>query len=94
MAFTLSDEGKLKYSPSERLVFQILSHKPLSYSSTAIVTAFYKTKGQPPPYNSRAIVMGSVRSLVRKVELNKEPFIVRRLKEQGNKVLEYQLCLR
>jgi hypothetical protein len=95
LAFHLNDEGKLRYSPSERLVFDILNRKPsFPLLSTEIISAFYKSKGQPPPYNCRQIVMGSVRSLVRKVELNKEPFKVQRIKEQGIKALSYQLVLK
>lgn len=94
MAFTLNGEAKLKYSPSERLVFEILGRKLLPVPSTAIVYQFYKAKKQQAPYNSRAIVMGSCRSLVQKIEINKEPFTIKRIKHQGNKVLEYQLVER
>jgi len=94
LAFSLNNEARLKYSPSERLVFSILNHKPLPVSSTAIVTSFYKSKSERPPYNSRPIVMGTVRNLVRKVEINNEPFRIARIKQQGNKTLEYQLVAR
>ena len=71
-------------------MFDILKRKSPS-SSTEIISAFYKSKGQAPPYNCRQIVMGSVRNLSRKVDMNKEPFRLERIKEQGIKTLSYQL---
>jgi hypothetical protein len=91
LAYTLNEEAKLRYSLSERLVFQIIGRKPLPVSSSAVVAQYYKAKDVEPPYNCRPIVMGALRSLVRKVEINKEPFTIKRIKHQGNKVLEYQL---
>jgi hypothetical protein len=91
MAYSLSENGSVGYSPSERLVFKILNRRSLPTPSTIIVGSFYKEKGSSVPYNSRQIVMGSLRSLVKKLEANKEEFRVKRIKREGNKVLEYQL---
>lgn len=91
MAYTLSENGSVGYSPSERLVFRILNRRSLPSPSTVIVSQFYKDKGSSAPYNSRQIVMGSLRSLVKKLEANNEEFRIKRIKREGNKVLEYQL---
>ena len=92
MASSLSEGATVRYSPSERLVFDIIKRKSQPITSTAIVAAFYKAKGKKAPYNSRQIVMGSLRSLLKKMAVNKETVKIERIKKEGNKVLEYQVA--
>lgn len=68
-AFTLRSDGRVGYSPAERRVFGHLCLERLT--SEEISRLHY---GRNMPYNGRRIVIGLLRSLVRKTRHNREPF--------------------
>ena len=86
MKFKLKVGGKVKYSNGEQNAFKALSTKALS--STTIVEKFYDKK---VPYNGRKIVIGTLKSLKRKMLVNKEPFKLCNSDRAGPHAMEFWL---
>jgi urease beta subunit len=81
LAFILhSTNGSVRYSPGEQQLFKLLptNGKPLT---TAELTKL--RYGSIVPLNGQKIILGLVKSLRTKVDLNKEPFRVFTSKRSG-----------
>lgn len=79
-AFTLSDAGRVGYSPAERRVFSLLRGEPRD--SKAICLLHYG-RVREMPFNGRRIVIGALMSLVRKTRANREPFRIAHTARSG-----------
>jgi hypothetical protein len=79
-AFTLRSDARVRYSPAEREVFALLRESPRD--SAVISRLRYGTNGAMP-FNGRKIVIGALRSLVRKARVNGEPFRIAHSRRSG-----------
>lgn len=77
---------KVKYSKSEQNIFSILGAK--AKSSTDIIAKVYP-KGVP--LNGRKIVIGAIKSLKKKMAINKEPFKLCNSELNGPHAMEFWL---
>lgn len=89
MRLRLSEEPKTRYSLTEASLFQVLasSKKPLSLNDLAL--EHYAP--EPLPLNWQPIVRVTLSQLMKKMELNGEPWRIEKIKTQGEKELTYQL---
>jgi hypothetical protein len=69
--FMLSSYPRVPYSPREARLFKMLGEQPTS--SRILVSAVY---GRAIPINGRRIISGAMKTLARKVVLNRERFRV------------------
>lgn len=81
MAFILSQSSKVRYSPGEQALFQIIKSRRNGWEVGELASRFYDDGREP--YHSRAAINGLVNSLMRKVIKNNEQFRVRRSPRQG-----------
>ena len=86
MKFKLAVSGKVKYSNGEQNVFKTLSVKP--QSSTDMLKKIYPRN---KPLNGRKIMIGMIKSLVRKTAINKEPFKICQTDRNGPHAAEFWL---
>ena len=86
MKFKLKTECKIKYSKGEQAAFKALSGTPRS--STVIIEKVYP---KDVPYNARKIVIGTIKSLQRKMLANKEPFKLLNTERSGPNAMEFWL---
>lgn len=69
-----------KYSPSEKLLFELLPRNGEPIDTETLTRKFYqKREGKALrdsdiPVHGRVIVNGTLKQLIRKIERNKEPF--------------------
>lgn len=89
MKFKLKVDGKVKYSNGEQAAFKALSEKPKS--STAILEKVYPDGKGDMPYNGRKILIGTLKSLKRKLLTNKEPFKLCNSERNGPHAMEFWL---
>ena len=78
MGFTLQNEDveRVKYSPRELEIFRIIPKDSSQISSSDIVDKYWRGK-LDKPYYYRIVVMDGLRSLIRKINHNKENFVVK-----------------
>lgn len=86
MKFKLKSDGKVKYSNGEQAAFKALSVKPIS--STDMLEKIYTTD---EPFNSRKILIGTLKSLRRKIQTNREPFKLVSSERNGPHPMEFWL---
>lgn len=89
MRSRLSKEPRNKYSPAEVSLFEVLASfkKPINLNDLALG---HYAPG-PLPFNWQPIIRVTLNQLMKKMELNKEPMRIERIKTQGEKTLTYQL---
>jgi hypothetical protein len=69
----------IKYSPQEIKVFGVLKKKP--QSTLDLKRQLYTPKTEP--FFGRQTVIAAIRSLSKKIEANKEPFVIRQTRHAG-----------
>jgi hypothetical protein len=86
--FVLRENAKLKvrYSPKERRIFAALPHDGTRINSRALTSRLY---GREVPFNGRVIVVGTVRSLQRKMIINEEKVIIHSTPQSGPFPIEF-----
>lgn len=89
MKFKLKVGGKVKYSNGEQAVFKALSTTPRS--STVMLEKVYPDGKGDMPYNGRKIMIGMLKSLRRKMLVNKEPFKLCNSERNGPHAMEFWL---
>lgn len=92
LAFTLRSKGEIKpgqtsYSPHERLLWELIPKDGQPIEVTDLMDRFFQDNNPRGgfPFNGRTIVNGLINSLIRKVQFNSEPFVVRRSPRAGPK---------
>lgn len=88
MKFKLKIDGKVKYSKGEVAAFKVLSTTPRS--STMILEKVYPKTG-PAYFNGRKILIGTLKSLRRKIQTNREPFKLASSERNGPHPMEFWL---
>lgn len=85
LAFTLRNNEALavRYSPSERRLFQFLPQGSAPSITIDDLAAHYYAALGPPPFNGRTIINGYVNSLMKKARYNDEPFVIKRTRRSG-----------
>lgn len=79
MAFTLRNNG-VRYSPAEQKLFALL---PRGRRNAILTTDLaHQLHGRRAPHG-RAQVIGTAKSLLRKMRLNREPFRLRKTERSG-----------
>ena len=73
MDFTLSEEGVVSYSPRERDVFAALLKAGKAISTAKLSEIVFDND---PRFHARTLLGGALRSLMKKVEANNEPFAI------------------
>lgn len=86
MKFKLKTEGKVKYSKGEIACFKALSTTPRS--TTVMLSKIYP---KDVPYNGRKIMIGTIKSLRRKMLANKELFKLHNTERSGPHPMEFWL---
>jgi hypothetical protein len=88
LAFTLSGDGKrkIKYSPRERAIFMLLPQNGKSINTHSLIDRYYKKKA---PVNARMCIIGAMRSLISKVQRNREPFRIKKSDRSGPHPMEF-----
>lgn len=86
--FTLSRDPAVRYSPSEKKVFPLLSSR--KKSSREIAERYYDG-AVVAPFNRQRIISGILSSLVKKTRHNGERFVISCGKRQGPHPIEYWL---
>jgi hypothetical protein len=87
-------KSKLKaddYSPMELTIFDVL---PLGQSMTSddLLKRIYRRRAEP--FHSRIVVNTAVRHLALKMDRNREPYRIRRVKRKGERLIETSLVKR
>jgi hypothetical protein len=83
----LSSGVKYRYSEKEKQMFEFLSKKPID--SATLVQAFYAKHRGNKPVNAAVALNGTMRSLMNKVEMNKEKFRIHKSDRRGPHPVEY-----
>jgi hypothetical protein len=89
LGYVLSKEPKVQYSPSELKVFEIVSrysHKKKELPTTKVVTLDFYEFGELP-FNADIIIGGTIRSLQKKMDVNREAVKLERVKFPGQLVM-------
>lgn len=73
MGFTLGDGKVVSYSPRERDVFAALLAANKAISTEKLSELVFKND---PKFHARTLINGAIRSLMKKVEANEEPFLI------------------
>lgn len=84
----LKESDVVKYSPSERLLFNLLPKDGKTINTEELTKQFYRKRGQTIPVNGRVTVTGTLAKLGQKAVLNREPFKIRRTKRSGPNPIE------
>lgn len=74
-------EDKIKYSPSEVRVFDILAKTKEPATSEDVADKMY-AKGKAP-YHAVRVAMMTLKSLAQKIHENKEPFVLKQSARKG-----------
>ena len=70
----------VKYSPQEKKIFAALRTKP---QNTLVLKDRLYTSKAAAPFNSRQTVIAAIRSLSKKLDANKEPYVIKQTKHAG-----------
>lgn len=87
MASTKSDRPKVKYSPTELKLLGLLPKGGGLVTSLELVESLYNGKA---PFNARQSIVGFMTSLIRKSDLNKEPYKITKTAPSGPHPTEYR----
>lgn len=79
---------KVKYSEKERALLALLPKGGGRITSTAIAEGYYSGR-RPFPFHGRIIIIGTLRSLARKVAHNREPFRIAKGPRNGPHPIEF-----
>jgi hypothetical protein len=85
LASTLGAGNKVPYSTTERRMYAAIPKRG-RVSTTDLVATYWN--GRKPPFNARVAAMDCLRSLKRKVGVNREPFQIKTSKRAGPKPLD------
>jgi hypothetical protein len=85
LGFTLSKDPKVRYSPAEEKVFEIISAYKKPVTTKVVIQDYFGPFGEVP-YHAKDITGSNIRSLRRKVSVNQEPFNIERVKVPGKPV--------
>ena len=88
MDFILSDNVKVRYSKGERRIFAALNSKKRAHTEE-VLNAIYGRGGSP--FHGRQIVLGSLNSLLKKIDVNREKFRLRKGERSGPYSIEWWL---
>jgi hypothetical protein len=80
---------KVRYSPSERRLFDVLPKNGEPLSSTEIIEKVYGRKKRP--YNARQVVVGTLVRLQDKLKVNHEDFRIKRSERRGPHPIEFRI---
>ena len=80
MASSWSEITKVKYSPNGIKLLGFLPKGGKPIASAAVVSLLY---GDPPPIHGRQSIVAAMATLIRKVELNREDYIITRTAPSG-----------
>lgn len=84
----LSDKDNgVRYSKTERLVFEALPADGRKITTVALTDKIYGRRQRP--FNARQNVLSILNTLVRKVKANKEPFKLKRSERRGPHPIEF-----
>lgn len=88
LSLSLNSNGPVRYSDKEKAVFALLRrHGNRPVDTIKLLHSYYD--GRPVPFNGQVALNGTIRSLVTKVERNKEPFRIRKSERRGPHPMEY-----
>lgn len=73
--------GKLRYSPMEQSILALLPGDGTKVSSEEIIAAHYGKRKRP--FNARQIIIGVLRTLMRKSNRNRESFKICKSARKG-----------
>lgn len=88
MSYKLNEEARIRYNDTERKVFSIIAMDG-EVNTTELVNKFYRRKTKP--YHSREIMIGTIRSLMRKMQENEERWQIVKSKRTGPIPIKYTL---
>lgn len=91
MTFKLSEKPLVKYSKREALVFNILKNRKQPARVEDIAERFFDLWKGNQPFFSKIQVGGVARALSRKVDFNKEPFMIERSRQPGAREVSWQV---
>jgi hypothetical protein len=87
LAFTLSGNGRaIKYSDRERDIFRLLPQDGKTIDTNKLVQRYYRKQ---IPNHPGATIIGTMRSFMRKIERNKEPFRIKKSVRAGPYPIEF-----
>lgn len=67
--------SKVRYSPMEEKLLQLLPKRGKRISVTDLVDQYYNHPGQRP-YTARQTIISSMSALIKKVDHNQEPYMI------------------
>lgn len=79
---------KVNYSSMERKLYALIPKDGTPINTLKLMKKYY---GNDVPFNGRIIVTGMMRSLIAKVERNKEPFVITKSARNGPNPIEFQV---
>lgn len=79
--------SKVPYSPFEARLLEIIPLDGRRITTKRLAASYYARLG-PPPFNGQKSVVDALSSLIAKVQLNGELFVIRRSKRRGPKPQE------
>lgn len=77
----------VKYSPQESKLLDLLAHGNIT-TSDELAEQLYD--GEQAPYHARSSVTSILRTLIDKIDHNKEPFIISKTRPSGPHATQYQ----
>lgn len=86
----LEEKMSVHYSRSEQAILDIMKARKEPMSVQDIAEVYYTTH-PPKPFNSEKTIQGSIYTLMRKIEMNKEAFIIERVRKPGVRAILYRI---
>jgi hypothetical protein len=80
------------YSPTEARVFSILATAGSPMTSEQLLPKVYR--GDDRPYHARIVVNSTIVRLADKMDANREPYKIKRVKRKGARLIETSLVRR
>jgi len=78
---------KIKYSPSEEKILKLIPKNGSRVSSEELLKLFYGRKQRP--FFARNVIIGTLRSLARKMEKNHDPYRLHKSERKGPKPIDF-----
>jgi hypothetical protein len=91
LAYTQLNNGGTPYSIRERSVFKLLPKDGKRISTKKLAQRFYKKNENDLHQNANVVIIGVMRSLMWKMEKNKEPLRIMKSARAGPHPLEFWL---
>lgn len=92
MRYVLNPNGRTRYSAREKALFELLKTEELRKNPVPNIQLLSKFwKGQELPFNAATVLNGLCRSLRDKIDYNREPFELVRLRENGKREVSWRL---